>query len=78
MQGKKNVKLAKEINKINNVKCWKGKISKRREKKIWQSFDNVSVEKKPFFETSQLVPIYTAAGVTAFQGFPCAWSRSEG
>ena len=55
----------------------KEKISKRCDKKIWQSFGNMSVE-KPAFEISQLTPIYTAAGVTTFQGFPCAWSRSEG
>jgi hypothetical protein len=39
LQGKKNVNLAKEINKINNAKLLERKKNKqRRERKIWQSF----------------------------------------
>jgi len=34
LQGKKNVELAKEINKINYVKCWKRKISKSVKRKM--------------------------------------------
>ena len=46
MQGKKNAELAKEINKINNVKLLERKKNKQKhEKKIWQSFGNMSVEK---------------------------------
>ena len=46
MQGKKNVELAKEINKINNVKLLEKKNKQKRKKKEnWKSFGNVSVEK---------------------------------
>jgi hypothetical protein len=50
LQGKKNVKLAKEINKINNAKLLERKKNKqRREKKIWQSFGKLSVQKLRLF-----------------------------